>query len=281
MRRRYLRGSANSKKEDAPKSIISDATLVLACITGFGYWVAFSYEKGYKSYYELNEIFITDIGIKEILISITAISTLLLVIQQATYIYKQLTPNKSVNPIVSAFRYKFVPIAFLLFIAALIIPGSVHNLIYLVIAWILIAIWLFLFIPYVYHWKVKGYKNKMALSVSKIDTTPLIERTKNIYNMNKPAFILLIILLVFLSSNIASLYGVRQASNEENYLVIHQHNHDYAVLDNNDGNYILAPLNIKKAIIKPNFLIIEGKSNFTKPIIFKSMYFKDGLKVKR
>lgn len=279
MRRRYVRSSVNSKKEETSKSIITDATLIIACITGLGYWIAYSYEKGYKSYYQLNELFIADIGIKDILISITAIFTLFLVIQQAFYIYNQWIPKTSVNPIVTAFKYKFTPTASLLLLLTLIIPSDKYNfLTYLFIAWFLVATWIFFIIPYLYHWKVKGYKNKMQQSVSKLDTSPMIQRLKKTYSWDKPGFIFINTVAVFMLTNVADSYGFRQASMQEHYFVIHQRDHDYVVLDNNGGNYILAPVNIKKAEMEPKFLIIEGKSSLSKPIIFKSVYFKDGLK---
>lgn len=267
-------------KEEKP-SLLSDAALILGVFTGLSYLIAFSYEKGYKEYYNLNQVFLSDITINNVLISMTALISLVFLLYSTYNAVISNIPNDSSNPVVIAIRYKFLPPVFLIFILMVLNAQEFLILKMCVTAIIIIGLWVFIIYPYICLFKIKGYKNKMSLYVKDIDRQSLTMKIFHLAKLSKPVVIFLLIFITYLATNSASMYGTSQARMQEEYLLVKYNNKDYVVISKYSENYLVAPLNMKEKEIIPNFILIEGKSNLDKPLEFKASYFEDGLKVSK
>ncbi|WP_157843100.1 hypothetical protein [Bacillus sp. FJAT-44742] len=53
-------GGSDNPKRDL-KTLLFDTTFLVAGITALSYFCAYSYEKGYKKFYGINYVFISDI----------------------------------------------------------------------------------------------------------------------------------------------------------------------------------------------------------------------------
>lgn len=277
--RRYLKRK-NQLPVTKDKATLPDAALLLAFLSGVGYLLTFSYEKGYKGYYKVNEIFMTDIGITEVLTSMIAFFSLLFVLFLAREIYTGLVPIENKNPVLVALKYRFVPTSFIFLLLMLIYPKEEYIILLILgAANIFVALWMFIIIPYLFVKDVRGYKNRMAVAYYHVIAESLWARMKRLYHENKPWFFTVLFLFCNSGAALASLYGNSQASREKEYYVVDYLEKTYVVLDKQGDNYLLGPVDINKGILNPEYIIVEGKSDFDDPLIFKFQRFENGLKV--
>lgn len=265
--------------EEEGKSFLADAGIVLGFLTGLGYLIAFSYKRGYKGYYGLDEMFLSDVKVIDILNAMTSISSVITFGYAVLQLFSGISSNDSENPVAIAFKYKFAPTAIFLIISSYALINDLKTLSFIGIYFIIMTIWIFFLNPFVFIKNEIGYKNRMRKYVQNVDKTSFIKKVKSLYKWNKPIFVFTAFIVASGAASFTSLYGSNKAEMEKGYTIIKQNNKDYVVIDNHEDNYILAPVNIKKATIKKEFIIIEGKSEFSKPIVFKHYNFKKGLKV--
>ena len=69
-------------------------------------------------------------------------------------------------------------------------------------------------------------------------------------------------------------------SKRENYLIINNKDSVYVVIDKDENNLIIAPVNFEKKLIKPEYSIINLKSNISNPLKLERKVVEGGLKVK-
>ncbi|NEW03272.1 hypothetical protein GYH73_021205 [Bacillus megaterium] len=71
----------------------------------------------------------------------------------------------------------------------------------------------------------------------------------------------IIVLIIYLSIQWAGETGMNNAMNKETYLILEEKHQTYAVLNNYDNQFIIAPVDLKRKIITPEFQFIEMKSD--------------------
>jgi hypothetical protein len=269
----------NKEQHKQPeKQPIIDTTLIIGLLTVAGYYVSFSYEKGYKSYFHLNEIFLSNITLVDVLISIAAISS----IWMSFYPIVQFLFEKEENVLFDYFFKKILFIPTVLFLLVMnFFPKDKYSLTFaLVVAGIVLFIFL---IPPLLR-KEKEYLNKVRAyqiekSNKKDEELSFTEKMIYLMENNKMAVLIMTIIAIFVSGTLAGSLGRANASKETNYMIIKEPS-PYVVIDQNGGNLIIAPIDLKAKTITPKYQIIESKSDMKNPLIIESMKFKGGLDVK-
>lgn len=282
MIRRYRGRKKNNEKEEtgSENNLLKDSTIILALLTGISYVLAFSYEKGYKEYYGLDELFFSEISINKVIISFVSFSTVFMLIIQSLMIYKDLFRDDTNKPLVKIFRFKFIPLSSLILLFSIITgdPSLFKYALLGVGAW---AIWVFIVIPFISFKDYIGYRNKIeAYAEQKIEPTLYFETLITVLKRGTAVSIITLLVLCYALSSMVSIYGQAKASQKETYLIVTYKNENYAVIADNGENYITAPINVKQKEIYPEFIIIEAKSELKDQLKFRSYRFKGGLEVK-
>jgi hypothetical protein len=256
---------------------IFDTTLLIGIITAIGYYMAFSYEKGYKSYYHINEVFLGDITILNILISIAALVSVWTILYPLVDSFGDMFLS---SPVKFGVRRKLLIPCFLILICLYISPKD--N----------VYLWLwgvFLFIALFYNFifspllsEGKGYKRKL-ISHFKIDNykdfPTFSEKIHYFISHNKKAGFVFFISIFILSSLFSRLLGEGNAYREKDYLIL-ENTSTYVVIDQFKENFIIAPVDLKTKTITPKFEIVDLKSDKVK-LSIEAMFISDGLKVKK
>ena len=220
------------KKSKSENKLIQDTTLLIGFFTILGYYVAFSYEEGYKTYFSLPNIFLDDVNLVNVLSAMAALSVVWLIM----YIFYKLFLN--FQPKNENVRYFFkkvlmMPLFFgLLFI--LILPRG-KSIYIMVLTSVLIALAIKFIAPL--SSKEKGYINKLK-AYSGNEESITVEGIFDVITNNNGALIIVLFAVSLGISNLANLIGYGKASKEENYLIIKEPT-PYVVIDNDKDNLIL------------------------------------------
>ncbi|PGT77452.1 hypothetical protein [Priestia megaterium] len=250
-----------------------DATIVVVLLTGLIYFITYAFRQGFTNYYQLGEIARNSIEPADISQAFTWIFTYM---TGPVLIYFILTAILVIAGDVAIFLIN--PIA----ITVIVVPifniinnrDSGENLWQSVIVVIILAV-LKKLMEYerFNHWpllpKIRDYFINDARTISKV--------WKRLAYL-KFMILSLILLLIFLASYDL---GNKVAKDKESYLIINKDkNTTYVVLEENEGNLIIARLNKKAKTIEPKYSIIEKKSNIKKPLILERITVDGGLEVK-
>ncbi|NGY82187.1 hypothetical protein F6Y03_10765 [Bacillus megaterium] len=279
MRRRVAGKNNNiSAKESSKTTNIVDVSLYIAIISALGYFVAYSYKKGYMKYYGINEVLLTQINISHILISISVIGTSLLSFYCMYYQLITLLP-KFKNPIWIEFRHQIlVP----LFGFGLIMGLFPKLELFRFFGSILIIWVVFVYsFPLFSQRQVKGYLSKLQRQIDYEDEDRFTtEAIIYVWRSSFPIRAITIIIIFALCQYIANAYGLSQAAKQEKYLSLNHDNKTFLIIDNYGDNFIIAPVDLKEKKIKESFQVIELNSELDKPTIFTSIVLKGGVTVK-
>jgi len=284
LNRRRVSGSRNRRtiglqdEELEEKSSLSDSALLITFITVLGYYLAYSYKKGYLSYYGVPKNMISQVDVINIIIASSALFSIIFV-PYLLYVNTNTVLYGVNNPIAVIFKNKIIP---------LIILGSVLLFAVSSLVWIwwgaigLLASCAWVYIsPLFIHSKINGYKNKLE-EVIRRDTLnePFIKKVIRTLKSKSLAKYVLILFGTFYLGNIVYLIGVENAKKEREYIKLEVDNTVYLVVDVIGENYIITPYDKKTNSIKTKFSIIEIKTNFDDLLEFENIVLKDSLKVK-
>ncbi|PHD05740.1 hypothetical protein COF54_16930, partial [Bacillus toyonensis] len=157
-RRNFLRNGSSEKE-----SILnfSDMTIYISLITALGYFIAYSYKKGYRSYYGLNEVLINQIDLSSVLLSITFIFSTLIVFLGLYNNFKILFFGYE-NIFLKVFERKLF-VLFFVYLGVNFLYNNRKFLLYTSII-LLILIIIVYFSPIISHRNIEGYRNKLKNS---------------------------------------------------------------------------------------------------------------------
>ncbi|WP_057914483.1 hypothetical protein [Peribacillus muralis] len=253
---------------------LKDAALIVALFTGLSYFITTAYKIGYSNYYQIEDIASIEIGPSDLSL---IISTLNNYITGAGFLYFALTcifvifnlfnNNYLINPI--AITFSLFTIISILYTGEL----NIYRLLTIIIG-------LSVFIVVKNFTKSKDFKN-----------VPLIPKIhRNFYTIKitlfskwkEAGFFKWITIGLILTLFFEAFYnlGSRDAEDKENYLIIKQNNSVYVLIEKKKDTFIIAPVQLEKRYIVPNYLIIEGESNMKNPLKFERIRIKGGLNVK-
>ncbi|MFD5853881.1 hypothetical protein ACFWGC_27585 [Cytobacillus pseudoceanisediminis] len=274
-RRAYLHRHTENKEEEVQFNWL-DTGLLIGILTALGYFVAYSYQKGYLLFYGITEVFLNQITIVNVIISISVIGTALFAAVTAYDGFKRIIPE-SQNSIVQIFSKSFAPY---LFIALITAPFTIQNI--KIVIFILIGLLcMFYIMPIFTHWKVKGYLNKLSKQVEHEENSRItFESISRAWRVFPSSRIFSIIAVFLLLPHISSLFGYKTAETAEHYFIFkNQQGKDYVVIDKIGDNFIVAPIDLTKQEIKKQYQVIDQKSDLENPLVFEKVEFKNGIKV--
>lgn len=278
-RKRLIRrnGLANSSIEKESIFKISDMTIYISVITALGYFVTYSYKKGYRSYYGLNEVLINQIDLSSVLLSITFIFSTLIIFLGIYNNLKILFADYG-NVIFKIFERKL----FVLFFIYLFLNFLYNDRKLLLYTSVVLLIWIIFvyFIPIVLYRDVEGYKNKLKKSLKEKDrdSKSIVDKIINIIRNDLKSAFMLLSFLFFVCISLSLVLGLSNARKQTDYYMLKHQNKTYVVVDSYSDKFIIAPINLKTNVIEKKFLIIEGKSTLKDPTVFERIKINDGIK---
>lgn len=255
---------------------LRDTSIIIGLVTLMGYLVAYNYQKGFRDFYNIDDTFINDINLTQVIISIAGIlGVSVTLFNLYPLIEKLLTLDKKNKKLLNT-RYitKYWVIIPLLIVGLLwnYMEFSSYSLIYIAsVYYLLVAL------PVIissFFNEGKNYTEKFRNNI----TTPE-QSLKDIAKFNilesPKGFILGLFVAFILLGLFANLIGYSKAAKKDEYYIFNHKNEDYIIIGNYNGNLIIAPFDKKKNIIFSSFQIIESKSTLEKPIKFNVIKFKN------
>lgn len=258
-----------------------DRGVLIGVLTALGYFVAYSYQKGFLSYFGVTDLFLSQITIVSIILSTSVVGTGLFMAFGAYnhvqhLIFKELP--ESYNPIWIIFKRSLLYLFVVLVLLISFIDSWRSLLIILsglIIYW---YIW-----PVLNFWKVKGYKNKLKSQLEYKEKSGFTKNDIIFAWKNYPSFKIIVIVIAFmLLPSIAEVFGVKKAKEtEEFYIYQNNQSEDYVVIDNVGSKFITAPIDLSTNEIEKKYLVVEQKSGLKNPLIFEKVKIEGGISVKR
>ncbi|PEJ37504.1 hypothetical protein CN689_00970 [Peribacillus butanolivorans] len=255
--------------------LLKDTAFIGGLITVIAYFVTYSYEKGYNSYFHIENNFINEISITNVVNTVPSIGFLFLILLLLFYFFNVFFPPESQNPIVRVFRKEFAYLNFTFF-SLLLINAANFEMVKLYLIFTLFINLVISSIIFFTYRKTKGFKAKL---VKYLESNP----QQQSFFTRFPRFsihtkLILLTVIFYALPNVSEMYGRSQAKLKEDYLVINQA-HPMLVVKEYKDYLIVAPLDKSKAKVTPKYRIIEYNSSLKEPLELESIRFKDGITV--
>lgn len=271
-RRSYERPSKPEVIVEDSKFNWFDTSFLIAMCTSFGYFMAYSFQKGKYSYYGITEIFINQVDIVTIIIAVTIVAGIVFTVY-SLYDNTRAIIKLYPSPITKLLLYPFSP----LLIIGMFLMFLLEDFIVIPIILFIILVWIFVS-PISQYKEVKGYKNKLQKKVEYIEEEGFtFTNFKYAIKYIPTARVFFIISFFLILNPVVSLIGINDAKTERSYFMLKHNNKEYLVIDEYGDNIIIAPFDKKKNTIKKEFQIIEVKSDFENPIVLENIYLDDKL----
>lgn len=311
----------DSKKENGyikgDIKILQDAALVIALLSAIGYYLAFSFEKGYRDFYGIEDISFTNIDITSIINSIykiipiavyisIAYLTTRLIIWLIIPLFKKILEfsnttflnifkkNESTSRIHLVLQFInrvgsqhidimwnairiYIPFVTALLVAKVVLGDNNSGFAIIVGLFLLVALLIF---PILVKMTVKIKKQN-------IDNINFNNPVTFIWtNSNLNTKIALSVLTIIGFGYLFYQFGYTDAEQQEDYFVVEidpllQGSQQRIILDKNDTTMLVAPINEHNQIIEKNFQFIPIKRDQDKntDMKIKKITLKGGLKV--
>ncbi|MDC7783959.1 hypothetical protein [Priestia megaterium] len=270
-KQRKRRTKRRQKKEVIFPTFLTDASVIVVVLTGFTYLLGFIFKNNYLGYYGVIELRKDTIGSYYIAYTYYV---MFLIILSCCVLYALLSflliPLKEEQRLYRPMLSIFLVTSCILFILDSVfyvnINDHTYQLVYGEIA-------VLLFLDYLLS-KAFWYRKTVNRINQRI--TFFVTTIRNHKNFKFFA------LVFFLGGTFYFFekYGQSLASHQEDYLVINNRPKDLVVIDHTNDKLLVAPVDINKKIITPDYEIIESKSTKDEPLVLESKTFKGGLKVK-
>ncbi|WHY84685.1 hypothetical protein QNH39_18800 [Neobacillus novalis] len=265
----------------SPQSVVEkskfnwlDTSLIIGFITALGYFVAYSFKKGYLNYFGISEIFLKQIDIIIVIISISIVGTLLFYLYS---IYNNLSKvlEQFNNPYTKLFKEAFLPFLVLGLPSAIFLSDSI-KVVLIILSIYLVLIYI---LPIIKFKDVRGYKNKIEKELISLDEEGFTLKNIMFAFRNLPSSRIFLTIVTFLIMQpTVHLIGHMNAELERKFYVLDIKGHNYLVIDKFGDNFIIAPYDTKKNTMKQEFQIIEIKSDFDSPLVYKKIILPDKIK---
>lgn len=266
----------DNEKVIAPHlNFFRDTSLIIGLVSLMGYLVAYNYQKGFRSFYNIDDTFISNITLTEVIISVAAILGVSVAILNLYPVIKNLFVFNREKKFVSI-RYivkywVFTPILICILLV-LFLESSVPTLVYIMILYFLLVALPNLIASFFNEGNNWDEKFKKTIFSSEYNFKDVIKF--NILESTKGFLIGLFVAFILIGS-IANLIGYSKAVKKDEYYVIEHNNRTHIIIDNYNENLIIAPFNKEKNQIISSFQIIESKSTLEKPLKLNVVKFKN------
>ncbi|PKG46098.1 hypothetical protein [Planococcus sp. Urea-trap-24] len=275
----------DEKKEMAKPlhlDFLRDTTIIIGLTTIMGYLVAYKYQSGFRTHYYLDDIFMNDITVTSIIISIASILAVAVGVFNLSPIVQTviMLDKSNENKIISRYIFKYwILLPLLLWMVlqtylnlgrtTLIMLGSLY--------------FLFIILPIIissFSGGIGNYRNNFKSEIMK-EKTPFIEVMRFMFFESTKGFIIILFVTFILLGSFASLIGMANASKKDEYLVFKDNGEDYIVIAEYDKRLIVAPFNKGKNTIISSYQLIEINSTIENQLEFQATKFQDPPKVER
>lgn len=273
MRKKYRRVSVKqriflkqrSDTNNEPIDLLKDAAFLVGLLTALSYFVSFAFKNGYMSYYGLDDLTLSDIGVSDILEAIEKMIKLVW-IPIVTYIIISYFNNIKIFGVLVIFY--FMACIQSIFITPLGYSYSYfsrENYFFSFIEAIVMCVVVFVWID----------KRRRSIIIKGINKIISLWRSNNYFK------VLYIVVILLFSYKIFFEYGYTQAESKTSYMTIEfSKNKPLVIIDQNDHFVIVSELNQKKNVISDEFELVKLEPQKGNHKVFKQMTFKKGLKVK-
>lgn len=259
------------EKESVSIKFLKDTAVIVGFFTILSYVMTYSYEKGFKSFYHLDPPFINDITISNIVMTLIQIAKILIPVTLVAEILTDIISSKySSNVYFKFLKMELLDISIpFIFIICL----SYNNLLLVlfeIFLWIIVILPI-LITPKIKYRKIKGYKHQLAEYLKKDS----ISKAQMIINFKQSFWLKLLTVaaVIYGLSLGCQLYGSNQAKNKEEYFILKDNGKYLVVIDQykDQEKILVAPIDLEKRLITPDFSVVEIKSNFKDLIQLKKV----------
>ncbi|ASK63532.1 hypothetical protein CFK37_15905 [Virgibacillus phasianinus] len=170
-----------------------DRGLLVGILTTLGYFVAYSYQKGFLSYFGVEEVFLSQLTISNVILSISVVGSGAFfafgAYNNLELMFKQFPVSH--NPVWLMFNRAILP----LFLATLFFIGFTKYWILYLLLVSLILFYIFV-CPIFRYWEIKGYKNKLGARIEELEETGF-NKEKILFRWNNILSFKIIVLVIF------------------------------------------------------------------------------------
>ncbi|MED4697202.1 hypothetical protein [Peribacillus frigoritolerans] len=267
--------SQNVEKKELSNFNWLDTGLIIGFITAIGYFLAYSFQKGYFTYFGITEIFINKIDIANIVLAISIVGGVLYTI----YIFYDSTVkilDTFSNVFIKFFKAAYLPF----FISGITLVVFMPDFIKFIGFILVVILGLIFIIPLLKHKDVQGYKNKIEKELVNIYEEGFTLRNIYFAYKNIPTMrIMFTASLLLITMPIGEFLGYEKAERQREYFIIENKAQNYLVIDKFGDKFIIAPYDNKENTIQQEFQIIDINSDFELPFVYQKTTVKNKIKV--
>ncbi|CAN2250268.1 membrane hypothetical protein [Bacillus subtilis] len=237
-----------------------DSAFVIGYITILGYYVAYKYQEGYYSFFNVPLLYLDKVNLYNLIESTGTMVTLIIAIPLVMYFIFMNIIRSIENPIMKRLEFLIMPTIYLL---GMLIYFDSLRLLFLILLLIMYG-YVFL-LPILLYFNTPGYYNKLNAFHGPIEKETFIERLQQNIKFQPIASLCIFILLSQLLGGMASLAGYQSIARKSTFDVTEINNSNYIVIDRQGDNLIVTELknnkitNKYKAIKLENVLIEKRK----------------------
>ncbi|RAS76281.1 hypothetical protein [Priestia endophytica] len=270
------RPSVEKEAENSLSSFLKDASLIILILTGLTYLLGFSFKQGYLDYYEINDLMLNNIEISYIatpfISSLSFITEVILMYLLLHFLFSSAKEEGFIYHYwVKTILFLFLATGLLKFALNKELSETGYDFVFNTV----VIIGAIVLIDWVLNYKSNSYKKFVKPVKKRLFSLILF------FRVDKRLKYIFFIPFIMLSSLILYGHGKTVAAQEEKYLIIENKSVDLAIIIQGGDNLLVAPVDLNKKIITPDFRVIEAKSTLDKQMVFKSVHIKNGLKVKK
>lgn len=239
-------------------SLLKDITIVTALITILSYIIAYSYQKGYNSFYKVNDFFIDSITINQLLNSLIAvgltISSLFLFIPFCNEILKR---DKTYSSTFMVNHMLTFWVAIPIIIGFILVNLTLINKVQLTILYFFYL--LLTAVPYLlaafFEDKSVPYNKRFHKKV--VEEGFSINSLKRVLEKSPPILIIFLLISLIFTTVLSESIGYKNASEKLKYYNLLIENVEYIVINKFNDSLIIAPYEKKSNTIYSKYSILD------------------------
>ncbi|MFJ8460922.1 hypothetical protein ACIQ57_17525 [Lysinibacillus xylanilyticus] len=239
-------------------SLLKDITIVTALITILSYVIAYSYQKGFNSFYKIDEFFIDSITINQLLNSLITVGLTISFLFSYIPLFNQISKRDTtynstfmVNHILTF--WVAIPIIVGFILLNLTIMNKVQLITLYVLYLLLTAVPSLL--AALFEDKSVPYNKRFHKKV--VEEGFSINSLKRILEKSPPIFIIFLLISLILTTVLSEGIGHKNASKKLKYYNLLIENVEYIVINKYNDSFIIAPYEKKSNTIYGKYSILD------------------------
>ncbi|TVT27377.1 hypothetical protein FO441_10065 [Salinicoccus cyprini] len=262
---------------DEKKVGFIDTGLLIVILTAISYFIAYSYETAYLSYFGFSEFSVLSVSITSL---VTSLGTMVIIIIFLTLSFIGFKANiKFINSPIFKLLSKFSLFFFLILLSSLFFK---FQYLYVFLSLTLILLIRIYGYPYYKYKETKGYMNKIKKNIKDIESRSQ-DNIGNIYlswNSSIIGKLITIVLIFIFAFSISNILGYYAGLSKEKFYITEIDNRELVVFKIYGDNAVVAPFNTETAEYSNSIIVMNIKSDNNDVIEFEKRTFDDGIKVR-